>query len=71
MDLDLEELWDVKTAATHARVHVMTISKWIERGHLVVAERDDRGRPKFHPLDVARAEAKTRKHAGRIITAAA
>lgn len=71
MDLDLDELWDVKTAAGHARVHVMTISKWIERGHLVVAERDNRGRPKFHPLDVARAEARTRERARRTIATAA
>lgn len=70
MDLDLDELWDVKTAAAHARVHVMTISKWIERGHLVVAERDDRGRPKFHPLDVARAEARTRERARRTFAVA-
>lgn len=76
--LDLEELWTVAEAAGHAGVTEATVRSWAHRGHLPVARntegqeiRDEHGRPRFHPLDVARAEARTRDRARRVITAAA
>lgn len=71
MDLDLEDRWDVAEAARRARVKPVTIRQWVFRGHLKPVERDAQGRPRFRPLDVARAEAKTRKHARRTIATAA
>lgn len=69
--LDLDVLWSVAEAAEHAGVRPATVRKWIERGHLEPAERDARGRPKLRPLDVARAEFKTREHAHRKVGRAA
>jgi hypothetical protein len=71
MDLDLDELWDVNTAAAHARVKPATVRKWIERGHLVVAEPDAADGRRLRPLDVARAEHATRERARRTIATAA
>jgi len=71
MDLDLDELWDVATAARHAMVKPATIRKWIERGHLKVARPDAADGRRLRPLDVARAEHATRERARRTITAAA
>lgn len=52
--------------ASHlAGVSVATIRKWVQRGHLTVAERDNLGRPLFRWIDVARAEHATREHARR------
>ena len=70
--LELDALWTVAEAAEHANVSEATVRSWAHRGHLPVAKdhegnevRDERGRPRFHPLDVARAEFKTREHARR------
>lgn len=70
--LDLEVLWTVADAAQHAKVSEATIRSWVHRDHLPVARnhdgqeiRDHQGRPRFWPLDVAKAEAKTRSHARR------
>lgn len=78
LDLDLKALWTVAKAAEHARVSQATIRSWVHRDQLPVARntegqeiRDEYGRPRFWPLDVARAEAKTRDRARRTITAAA
>lgn len=70
--LDLDELWTVAEAARRAKVSEATVRSWVHRGHLPVAQdddgqeiRDSRGRPRFRPLDVARAEGATRDHARR------
>jgi hypothetical protein len=70
--LDLDALWTVADAAQHARLSEATIRSWVHRGHLPVARnhdgqeiRDPQGRPRFWPVDVAKAEAKTRSHARR------
>jgi hypothetical protein len=61
-------------AATLARVRPATIKVWVHRGHLATAGYGDRtsnGRlyrvSLYRPLDVLRAEQKTRKKARRII----
>jgi hypothetical protein len=41
------------------------IRVWVHRGHLVLASRDEHGRPRYKALDVAKAEAKTRRHTRR------
>lgn len=62
--LELDALWTVAEAAEHAKVSEATVRSWAHRGHLPVAARID-DRPRFRPLDVARAEFKTRRHAHR------
>lgn len=70
-DVDLDDIDLVTTplttaqAAALAGVKPATIRQWIHRGHLVPTARDERGRPRFRGVDVARAEAATRDHAGR------
>lgn len=68
MPLDLDALWTTDQAAAHARVKPGTIRQWKSRGHLPVAEFVD-GHPRYRPLDVARAEHKTREHARRNMAA--
>lgn len=70
MDLDLESLWDVATAAKHARVKPVTIRQWVFKGYLKAVTHVD-GRPRYRPLDVARAESRTRERARRTIATAA
>lgn len=65
-DIELDALWTVEEAAEHAKVKPGTIRQWVNRGHLPVAERLN-GRLRFKPLDVARAEFKTREHARRVV----
>ncbi len=60
-----EELLSTAAAAYHAGVSVAAIRKWVQRGHLEVAERDARGRPLFRWIDVAKAEYHTRVRANR------
>ncbi len=62
---ELDDLWDVDEAARRAKVKPGTVRQWVARGHLPVADRDDRGRLLFNPVDVAKAEFKTREHARR------
>lgn len=69
---DLDELWSVAEAVEHLRrcgleVKPVTVRQWIYRGHLPVAERDEHGRPKLRPVDVARAEYATRGLARRVV----
>ncbi|MGA5819718.1 helix-turn-helix domain-containing protein [Kitasatospora sp. NPDC094028] len=56
-------------AATLCRVSPTTIRSWRHRGILQPAGLDERGRPLYRQLDVARAEAVTRERAGRTIAA--
>ncbi|MFB7907658.1 MerR family transcriptional regulator [Kitasatospora sp. NPDC056076] len=56
--------------ATLCRVDPATVRQWKRRGHLQPAGLDDRGRPLYRQIDAARAEAHTRKRAGRTLAAA-
>lgn len=69
LDLPIEMLLTTADASSHASVKVETIRKWVQRGHLAVAQRDGRGRPLFRWIDVAKAEHATRKHARRTFAA--
>ena len=67
-DLDLNALLTAKEAAGYAGVSIAVICKWRDRGHLPVATdgqgdeiRDERGRPRYRLLDVAKAENATRQ----------
>jgi len=67
-DLDLNALLTAKEAAQYAGKSVAVICNWRNRGHLPVATdaqgneiRDDRGRPRYRLLDVAKAENATRQ----------
>jgi len=69
-DLDVNALLTAKEAAGYAGVSIAVICKWRERGHLSVATdeqgreiRDERGRPRYRLLDVAKAENATRRRA--------
>lgn len=66
LGFELDEKWDVDTAARHARVRPVTIRQWVVRGHLP-ADYDDAGHLVFKPIDVIRAEAKTRERARRTV----
>jgi hypothetical protein len=76
VDFELDDLWTVAEAArrvtewTGTKVSEQAIWQWVKRGHLEVAERDRRGRLKFTPLAVARAERRTRERARRTVAAA-
>lgn len=72
VDLELDNLLTVAEAAKKAKVSEATVRSWAHRGHLPVALnhdgqeiRDPQGRPRFWEIDVAKAEAKTRKLARR------
>jgi hypothetical protein len=72
-ELDLNALLTAKEAAGYAGVSIAVICKWRERGHLPVARdakgseiRDERGRPRYRLLDVAKAENATRRRAERM-----
>lgn len=58
-------LLDRERAAMLCDVSPDAITAWVRRGHLPVVSREGRS-PLFDPLDVARAEAKTRERARRI-----
>ncbi len=69
-DLDLDALLTAKEAAQYAGKSIAAICKWRERGYLPVATdaqgaeiRDERGRPRYRLLDVAKAENATRQRA--------
>ena len=72
-DLDLNALLTAKQASEYAGVSIPVICKWRDRGHLPVATdakgqeiRDDRGRPRYRLLDVAKAENATRQRAEKM-----
>lgn len=72
-ELDLNALLTAKEAAEYAGVTIPVICKWRERGHLPVATdadgseiRDERGRPRYRLLAVAKAENATRQRAERM-----
>lgn len=52
-------------AALLCRVATATIRSWRRRGLLEPAGLDTQGRPLYRQLDIARAEAATRRRAGR------
>jgi DNA-binding transcriptional MerR regulator len=58
-------LIDTGQAAELCHVGTSTIRAWVCRGTLVKAAVDERGRSLFDPVDVAKAEYKTRKRARR------
>lgn len=64
------QLISTTDAANLAGVSVAAISNWRDRGHLPVSGRDQRGRPLYRWLDVAKAEHATRRHARRTWAAA-
>ena len=64
-DVDVERLLSTADASHHAGVSVAAIRKWVQRGHLEVAQRDALGRPLFRWIDVAKAEHFTRVRANR------
>lgn len=68
-DPDEIPIWadDVTTAeaAAMAGVKPGVVRMWANRQHLTAASRDDQGRPLYRALDVAKAEAVTRRRAGR------
>ncbi len=61
----LNELVTTSEAARLAGVAVNTITTWRDRGTLTPAGTDDRGRPLYRFLDVAKAERATRDRARR------
>lgn len=77
-ELDVNALVSASQIAQYAGVHISTVVKWKERGHLPVATdetgqeiRDERGRPLYRLGDAARAENATRQRAekmARVIT---
>lgn len=68
-DLPIDQLITTADASYCAGVTVAAIRKWVQRGHLPVADRDPRGRPLFRWIDVAKAEHATREHARRTYAA--
>lgn len=61
LDYDLHEhLIDYPEAARLAGVPEPTVRQWKSRHRLDPTGRDERGRPLFRPIDVLRAEARTR-----------
>ncbi|MGY1773520.1 MerR family transcriptional regulator [Blastococcus sp. SYSU D00813] len=60
-----EDLIDYPEAARLAGVPEPTVRQWKSRHHLDPAGKDARGRPLFRPIDVLRAEARTRANARR------
>lgn len=52
-------------AALLCQVATATIRSWRRRGLLAAAGLDAQGRPLYRQLDIARAEAATRRRAGR------
>ncbi|MFE2556660.1 MerR family transcriptional regulator [Streptomyces sp. NPDC059352] len=50
-----------------AAVTSATIRSWVARGHLAPAGLDDRSRPVYAHVDVARAELATRRRALRLV----
>ena len=61
----LDSLITTSEAAALAGVAVNTITTWRTRGLLTPAGQDDRGKPLYRFLDVARAERATRDKARR------
>lgn len=64
-DLPVEKLLSTAEASCHAGVTVAAVRKWVQRGHLDIAARDERGRPLYRWIDVAKAEHFTRMRANR------
>jgi DNA-binding transcriptional MerR regulator len=69
--VDAGELLTTAQAAELTDVTEATVRSWKHRGQLAPAGLDERGRPLYRLLDVARAEHATRHRAGRRHPAAA
>ncbi|MFF7991756.1 MerR family transcriptional regulator [Kitasatospora xanthocidica] len=65
----MTDLMTPAEAAALCRVTTDAIWQWKRRGHLTPAGLDHHGRPLYRQIDVAHAEAKTRKRAGRQLAA--
>lgn len=63
----MDELLTGPQAAELCNVTPAAIRKWRQRGQLAAAGLDERGRPLYTQLAVARAEKATRKRAGRVL----
>lgn len=63
---DFQTLWSAVEAAERVGVEPVTIRQWVHRGYLPVAERVA-GQLRLHPIDVARAEYRTRTRARRTL----
>jgi DNA-binding transcriptional MerR regulator len=65
LSVDLDEMLTSAQAASLAGVAVATIRKWVERELLEASGHDERGRPLYRLIDVAKAERSTRDRARR------
>lgn len=59
------DLIDSTEAANHCGVKVETIRTWVHRGLLTASGINERGRPLYRIIDVAKAERATRERARR------
>ncbi|MFG3228127.1 MerR family transcriptional regulator [Kitasatospora sp. NPDC048194] len=65
----MNELMTPAEGADLCGVTVDTIWQWKRRGLIQPDGLDERGRPLYRQITLARAEAKTRKRAGRVLAA--
>lgn len=63
--MGIDQLLTTTEAANLAGVAVCTFSNWVSRGKLAPAGLDERGRPLYKLIDVAKAERATRDRARR------
>ncbi|MEY9837428.1 DNA-binding transcriptional MerR regulator [Streptacidiphilus sp. EB103A] len=59
-----------REVADLCRVTTAAVRQWRRRGHITADGLDERGRPLYRQLTAARAEAKTRSKAGRLVSVA-
>ncbi|MGW7195532.1 MerR family transcriptional regulator [Streptomyces chryseus] len=64
---ELVTTWRRMLSAGAAAVTPATIRKWASRGHLTPTGLDERGRPLYAHVDLARAEHATRARALRLV----
>ncbi|MFF0295563.1 MerR family DNA-binding transcriptional regulator [Kitasatospora sp. NPDC004614] len=66
----MDQLLTGPQAAELCQVSPITIRNWKRRGLITPDGLDERGRPLYNQLTIARAEAHTRRRAGRQLPAA-